>query len=792
MTEAAGGDTEAQRLQALTRFHVLDTPAEEMFDELTSIAAAVCGTPISLLTLLDDKRQWFKARVGLDVSETPRSLAFCHHTIQQDHPFVVTDARADARFADNPLVTGEPHIRFYAGAPLVVGENHHLGTICVIDREPRELEEWQLTTLASLARHASTIIELRARELEFRTFMELSPDGIVVVGEDARIRFANAALQRLVGADAAQLVGSDAQALCYEDAPAVLPRVLREVFEEQHREVARTALRTMEGEPVEVELTFGYQTISGEPMCQITVHDIRERVAAEREARELQMIVQTVVENAPAAVWVKDLEGRYVIANRETYTATAAEVDDMVGHTDHELFPPEIADRFVRFDQEALGGTVVHQEDRSLVDPSRVYATLTFPLRDPDGNVFGIGGIATDVSSQRKDQRQAQLLQQRLEQVDRLESLGKLAGGIAHDFNNLLAVIMTSAEFAADTLRERQHDDPVLSEALGDLDDVWTAARRAAALTQQLLVFARRQPTEAQRVDLNAAVTTTTSLLRRTLGGDIDVRLDLADDLPPVVVDPSQIDQVLVNLAVNARDAMPGGGTLTVATRLADPSSLPADAPPATYVELEVADDGVGMLPEVAARAFEPFFSTKETGAGTGLGLATVYGIVTAADGFVYLQSAPGEGTAVRICLPAAESGDAPPPTGQADAPSGEGQTILVVDDAPANLRIVARILERAGFTVLTAADADQALAVVAERGDELSLLLSDVVMPGMSGIELAAQVRAERPHLPVLLMSGYPDAAAGEIAGPPVPLVSKPFTASQLLGSIEAALGVR
>ena len=379
-------------------------------------------------------------------------------------------------------------------------------------------------------------------------------------------------------------------------------------------------------------------------------------------------------------------------------------------------------------------------------------------------------------------------LESELRQAQRLESVGRLAGGVAHDFNNLLAAILTYSEFIADELGP---DHPVQD----DVAEVRKAARRAAELTRQLLVFSRRDLVKPSVLDVNDAITDLLNLLRRTLGEDIELLLELSPQLPRVLADPGELEQVLVNLAVNARDAIAGQGTIKVETCEQviddDASTAHAELRSGRYVRISVTDTGSGMTPEVQNQVFEPFFTTKEPGMGTGLGLSTVYAIANRYGGFVTIYSEVGVGTTVKVYLPATdEQADRDKPDqANADA-AATGETILLVEDEDAVRNACRRILERAGFRVVEARDGVQALTELADT--PIDLLLTDVIMPGgVSGKDLAARLQDARPGLPVLFMSGYTaDVIAKRgILEPGIIVVEKPFTSSDLLGKVREVL---
>ena len=397
--------------------------------------------------------------------------------------------------------------------------------------------------------------------------------------------------------------------------------------------------------------------------------------------------------------------------------------------------------------------TLKHRDGSDLV--TEVVAT---PMFAGDGSYAGSLAMFVDAAKRRRAQLARERVETRLQQTQRLESVGQLAGGIAHDFNNILAVILNAAYFVRGQL-------PADSPVRDDVEEIRRAAERASELTRQLLIFSRRDPVTPEVLDLNALVADVERLLRRTLGERVTLTTAPGEGELHVEADAAQLEQVVVNLVMNARDAMPDGGPIAIATRT-----------DGERVELSVTDEGVGMEPEVAARAFEPFFTTKPKGAGTGLGLATVYGTVTNAGGMTRIESAPGRGTTVRLWLPAV----APPAA--SEPVDAAGATILLVEDEEPVRSLTRRILASSGFECLDAPGGAEALALYEEHRDRIDLLLTDCVMPGMSGPELAERIAAGGAGPPVLFMSGYADDVPG-------PLIQKPFSAVSLLRSVGAAL---
>jgi PAS domain S-box-containing protein len=395
--------------------------------------------------------------------------------------------------------------------------------------------------------------------------------------------------------------------------------------------------------------------------------------------------------------------------------------------------------------------------------------------------------------------RERAMLEAQLQQAQRLETVGQLAGGVAHDFNNLLAGIMTYAGLVSSSLEAemiaRELDDVgAFMTLLSDVDEITKVAKRAVGLTRQLLIFSQRNVLQPEVLDLNAVVGEIEELLRRTIGENVELHSVFTPESTRIKADRGQIDQIVMNLAVNARDAMPGGGRLDMDTILFDADEAYARThaiEPGAYVRLTVCDTGTGMTPDVAARAFEPFFTTKPKGQGTGLGLATIYGIVTQAGGAVTISSEVGTGTTIRVDLPATHDTTTAPRSVMPDAPMARCETVLLVEDEDIVREPVGRMLARSGYTVLSAPCATDALAIVRRHDSPIDLLLTDVVMPGGSGKVLWDDVIDLRPETKVLFMSGYnQDLIANQgVLVEGVSLIEKPFSAGELLRKVREVL---
>jgi len=400
--------------------------------------------------------------------------------------------------------------------------------------------------------------------------------------------------------------------------------------------------------------------------------------------------------------------------------------------------------------------------------------------------------VAADAErrASREAHERIEVLQEELQQAKRMENLGQLAGGVAHDFNNILAVILNYTAFVSEELSAPPESDwpERLESARSDLGQIRQAAEHAASLTRQLLTFARREVTRPQVINVNNVITALEEILRRTLGEHIELSTSLSGDLWPILADPGQLQQVLMNLAVNARDAMPGGGMLTIDTEniIVDADSIAggSKARPGQNVRLRVSDTGTGMTADTVEHLFEPFFTTKETGAGTGLGLATVYGIVAQAEGSIHVYSQPGMGTTFTIVLPVTAEAAVPVAKLVPYQRTPQGETVLVVEDEAALREVIRRIFARNGYHVVTAANGPEALDLARAYPGEIHLLVTDVVMPRMLGKEVAEKMREIKPGIEALFMSGYarPVLASQGRLDPNAALVDKPFSESELL----------
>jgi PAS domain S-box-containing protein len=510
------------------------------------------------------------------------------------------------------------------------------------------------------------------------------------------------------------------------------------------------------------------------------------RAKARADANEARFRV--LFQNLADPVYIADAAGRLIATNQQACRETGYAPDEMaqlrLADVDATGTVPELDATYRQVQaQPAATFQAVHRRKDGSTYPVEV-STRTIEF---DGRL-AVLGVARNVTERQRAAEEKALLQQQLQQAMKMEAVGRLAGGVAHDFNNLLTAILGNLSLA----QEHPEAAPEL------LADAQGAAERAARLTQQLLAFSRKQIIAPRVLDLNALVTEVGRMLGRLVGEEVRLVTSLAEELWLVKVDAGQLEQVLVNLAVNARDAMPGGGTLTLATSNvvldATASARHPQARPGPFVRLTVSDTGCGMTDEVRARLFEPFFTTKAVGAGTGLGLATIYGAVRQSNGLIEVHSKPGKGTTFEILLPRAEGApaaavEAPPARG---VPTGH-ETVLLVEDEEVVRRLGARILEQLGYRVLVAGDGEAALALVGVHPVRIDLLFTDVVMPGMNGRALAERIVRLHPEAKVLFTSGHTDDAIVRhgVLEEGVAFIGKPYSPAELATKLREVLDV-
>jgi two-component system, cell cycle sensor histidine kinase and response regulator CckA len=618
--------------------------------------------------------------------------------------------------------------------------------------------------------------------------LDAMPIAVAWVSPDGRIGFWNLRARALFGYSLDEVRDrSTWYRLAYPDDDYRAEVVGR--WESAVREAARdrseirfdaVRIRTSAGVDVHVEI----QATFVDEKLVVVFHDVTDKLRAARALRESEARLAAAFASIPDACAISNVEtGHYVVVNDGFTRITGWAASEAIGKNSADLdLWVDYNDRNAVVKQLVQSGTVDHYEAEFRRRDGRIIVGVVFGCVVKAGDTPFILTLTRDVTAQR-------VLERKVMEAQRLDSVGLLAGGVAHDFNNLLTVIQGNLELVLARLPEDHAVRPELQETV-------SASQQAAAVTRQLLAFGRKQILTARAVDLNAVLERMRDLIRRVLGEAIELRLHLAPNLKPVLLDEAQLEQVLLNLVLNARDAMPDGGHLNITTREldADTASDPGTPTRATAggsVRLSVEDSGTGMSPEVRDRIFEPFFTTKEHGKGTGLGLASVYGIVQQSGGVIEVETQLGRGTAFHLDFARSAVPQTEPSKVLVTQVPAEQRTVLVVEDEASVAKLVCRILENAGFAVLVAHDAESAEALALSHPGRIDLLLTDVIMPRVSGRVLADSLCRRLPALRVLFMSGFTGDSLelDAVTGSRRFFLQKPFTPEVLKASVCEAL---
>jgi PAS domain S-box-containing protein len=615
-----------------------------------------------------------------------------------------------------------------------------------------------------------------------RGLLAAAPDALLAVDAEGTIVFVNDQAERIFGWARSELVGQPVERLVPERFAGYHPSLRAGYVAHPTTRPMGAGLelwaRRRDGSEFPAEISLSGFTTEAGSLVAAAIRDVTESRRTEHRFRAM-------LESAPDATVGVDASGRIQLLNAQAERLFGWTAAELLGRQIETLVPEAALARHEEFRAGYIADPQSRPMGAGLALSARHRDGTTFPaeislstVREEPGSLLVLASIR-DVTERIElaAERQRRALEAQREQSHRLESLGQLAGGIAHDFNNLLGVILNY-----NALLTRRTTD---AGAVADLGEVRAAAERGAALTRQLLTFARRDVANPQPIDLNDVVHGVAAMLRRTLGEHIDLHLDLASGSLVAIVDRQQMEQIVLNLALNSRDAMPGGGRLTIGTDRTGMAVRPRNRGglPASDVILTVTDTGEGMTPEVVRRAFEPFFTTKRSGEGTGLGLATVYGIVRQNDGEVTIDSEPGGGTTITIVLRGAE--DVAPANGaEVNDPRGGHERILFVEDETSLRVATARILAGYGYDVLVASDGVEALDIF-DREPDIDLVVTDIAMPRLRGDQLARLVTERRKGMQVIMMTGY-DSGDAPLIGR---LLAKPVTEEELLRTIREVL---
>jgi two-component system cell cycle sensor histidine kinase/response regulator CckA len=932
---------EQERLHTLRSYGVLDTAGERDFDDLVALAAGICEAPIALISLVDEDRQWFKAAFGLTAKETSRDVSFCAHAIHQPDLFVVQDASRDERFSANPLVTGDPGIRFYAGSPLIAPDGLALGTLCVIDRQPRQLTPAQKQALSVLSRHVMAHLELRrqttkmartnrallgiledqrrAEELVslsnerfqlaahatndviwdwdlvadsfwwndcFQTLFGYQPneiepgveswtnrlhpddaarikagisqlvegsgstwsdayrfrrkdgtyadifdrsyvirnnagqairmvgamtdlternttakqllllrtsianlnDTVMITEADLldepgpKIVFVNEAFERLTGYTFAEVIGRSPRFLQGKNTNRKVLDEIREALSQQKPIRRQLANYSKDGTEYWLDIDI-VPILDASGKCAHFVA-IERDITEQRKSEERIAEQASFLDQARDAIFVRDMEGVIQFWNQGAERLYGWTRQEAIGRNlvevlqgDPKLFPVITGQTLAK--GEWMGDLRhIAKDGRELIVEAR--STL---MRDKEGHPKSILAINTDVTEKKK--MEAQFMR-----AQRMESIGTLAGGIAHDLNNILAPILMSID-----VLKTSSEDP---QAQSILQTIEVSAKRGADIVRQVLSFARG--IEGQRIEVQPKhlVDDLEKIVKDTFPKDIRLRFSIGKNPWTILGDPTQLHQILLNLSVNARDAMPTGGELVVDMENCLIDELYAvshlEAKPGRYVKMGVSDTGTGIPAHIVEKIFEPFFTTKELSKGTGLGLSTVMGIVKSHNGFINVYSEPNKGTKFNVYLPALEITSEPSDgdSAQLDLPTGNGETILVVDDEASILTITSQTLQAFGYHVITASDGAEAVSIYASHRDEISVVLTDMMMPVMDGPATIHALTSLNPAIKIIAASGLN--ANGAVTKMPEAgvqhFLTKPYTTGELLRALRSIIG--
>ncbi|TCP96406.1 PAS domain S-box-containing protein [Sphingomonas sp. PP-F2F-A104-K0414] len=900
------------RLAALERYEVMDTPREASFDDLAGLTAKLFEAPIAVINLIGEGRQFFKAEVGLGVRSTPLESSFCAKALLEDDSLLISDLTLDGRFECNPLVTGDPHIRSYAGALLKTGDGLPIGTLCVLDHRPREWTALHQETLRVLAHQVMAQLDLRltmrdrdrrydeVRESEdrFRNMADHAPVMMWVTDPQGNCTYLNRQWYVFTGQTPEEAGGLGWLDATHPDDMTEAGRIFLEANAAQTSFRLEYRLRCADGSyRWAIDAASPRFGQDGQFLGYIgSVIDIHERRAAEDAVRHSSALLAAVMEAVPGVVYAKDRAGRMLAANRGTAELVGKPLSAIIGRTDREFLDDpsqgaavEVNDRRIM----AENDVEVLEEEISLPDGTcATWLSTKAPFRDADGIVVGLVGSSIDISERKRAENallqlnetledavvertaerdrmwetspdlmlvidfegvfrrvnpawtallgyeatalvghhvnefvleedhsrtlealrltadgqrpdvevryrhkdgsvrwiswvaapagdmtyatgrdvtavkeQAEALAQaeeQLRQAQKMEAVGQLTGGLAHDFNNLLTAVTGGLELLGAKLAKGEYDkvDRYINMAQ-------TGANRAAALTQRLLAFSRRQTLAPKPTDVDRLIAEMAEIIDRTSGPAIEVEVASANGLWPILVDAPQLENALLNLCINARDAMPEGGRLTIETgnKALDARAAAAqDLPPGDYVSLCVTDTGTGMEPEIIERVFDPFFTTKPIGEGTGLGLSMIYGFVRQSGGQVRIYSEVGQGTTMCLYLPrliGVHGVHEPSQSTETRHRAQQGQTVLLVEDEIAIRELVSEILGDAGYRVLTASNGPMGVSIL-RSNERIDLLVTDVGLPGgLNGRQVADAGRAARPELKILFVTGYAANAA-------------------------------
>lgn len=797
-------NNQAARLEALHQYNILDTSSEQAFDDLALLAAQICATPIALINMVDANRQWFKAKVGLDIKEMPVEIGFCPICVQQRDVLIIPDTLADERYATSPVVTSAPYVRFYAGVPLITPEGEAIGTLCIVDSRPRQMKAQQMESLLSISRLVMRQLELRRnltevvsikreykqaqeelrwKEALLRSMTDVSPLAFYVVDyRTSCILYLNERFCEIWGIkhpkeqiEGGKFKHQDIMDECRQFTdispftscqPCKSEKCIceDEILLNDGRTIRRFSRRIRD----ENDQYFARLYI---------FEDITARKQAEQQIREQAALLNIATD----AIVVRDLTNKILLWNKSAEKLYGWNAEEAINkNTDDILYNEPLWQHQEIYQAVLQCGSWQGELTKSTKSGKEIIVESRWTLvRDEHSQAKSILVVDRDITQ--KKQLENQFLR-----AQRMESIGTLASGITHDLNNVLSPILMSVQM----LKVKCHDE----RSRQILTIVENNAKRGANLVKQVLSFARGIEGDRTVLQIKHLIVEMKQIVEQTFPKSIAVHTEIQPDLLPVRGDSTQLHQVLMNLCLNARDAMSEGGTLNISAKNVfideNYAKMHLDAQVGSYIVLNISDTGVGIPNELLDRIFEPFFTTKEFGKGTGLGLSTVMGIIKGHSGFVIVSSCIGKGTKFNVYLPAVNS-DATQFVEDIEMPTGYGECILVVDDEAAIRDITKASLENNNYKAITASDGIEAIALYAQHKDKISAAIIDMMMPNMDGKTTISTLQKINPLLRIIAVSGLvtSEQALPNKASKLTAFLPKPYTVQELLKTIHKVL---
>ncbi|MBW4448255.1 MAG: PAS domain S-box protein [Spirirestis rafaelensis WJT71-NPBG6] len=792
---------EARRLDALRQYQILDTPPEEVFDDLAFLAAQICGTAIAVINLIDSNRHWFKAKVGLDVQQMPREIGFCPFCIEKGHALIIPDTLADERYASDPVVTSEPYVRFYAGVPLITPSGEAIGTVCIVDQKPRQITLEQLEALKALSRAIIRQLEIRrdlAELASIKTDYKKAKEALCQSESTLHSFFDSAPMMmgtvELRYDDIRHISGNAASAKFFGLTPEAMKNRFASNMGVPQKYLHKWINHYRQAEKTRSPVSFEYlheteeakkwfkATVSSIAACcdspqrfAYVVEDITERKQAEQQVREQAALLDISAD----AIVVRDLSNKILLWNKSAEKLYGWKAEEAmcqnINQLDNEALPQQEIYQTVLSDGNWQGELQKYTKSgKQIIVESRW--TL---VCDEHQKAKSILVVETDVTQ--KKQLETQFLR-----AQRMESIGTLASGIAHDLNNMLSPILLSV--------------PLLKAKLSDersqkvLSIVENNAKRGASLVKQVLSFARGIEGDRTVLQLKHQILEMKQIIEQTFPKSITFQKEIEPDLWQICGDSTQIHQILINLCINARDAMPNGGTLKISAKniFIDESfaRMHIDAKVGSYILLSITDTGIGISQETLDKIFEPFFTTKQFGKGTGLGLSTVIGIVKGHGGFITVSSALNKGTKFKVYLPAVNT-DAIRQEENQEILTGHEELILIVDDEASIREITTTSLEKYNYKTISASDGIEAIALYAQHKNEIKATIIDMMMPNMDGATTINTLKKMNPLLPIVVVSGLPTSEQVLLnkISQHAAFLPKPYTTQELLQTLHRVL---